>query len=114
MNVSPMEPTDDELIKELKRVRSDVGFRKWIRTRVKIVAALVAFDLIVSLISIAAIIGVRVVQQEGCHRDNDLRRAYINQWQPVLDDAKTKDDPSSRATVQRFEVTFEAFKTHPC
>lgn len=71
----PIEPSDDELLAELKRVRSDLGFRKWISLRVRIVIGLIAFDLMVSVLVVAAVLGVRHVQIENCHGRQQDRAA---------------------------------------
>lgn len=115
---TPEEPqgkvTDPELLNELKRVGSDLGFRRWTRLRVKTVAIFVAIDLAVSCGTAYAIWRIGEVQHEACARDNDLRRAYLQQWRPLLVDAQTKDDPASRATVARFGATLDVFATHDC
>jgi hypothetical protein len=110
----PHEPSDDELLNELKRVRSDLGFRQWISLRVRLVAALVAFDLIVSMLSIAAVIIAGNAQHSACSRDNDLRAAYTAQWQPLLDQAVQKADPEQADLRARFQTGLDGFKQHPC
>jgi hypothetical protein len=116
---SPQEPPteggeDSELLSELKRIKSDLGFRRWTRLRVKTVAILVGLDLFISCGTAYAVWKVDRVQTEACERDNDLRRAYLQQWRPLLVDAQTKDDPASRDVVARFGETLDAFKTHNC
>jgi hypothetical protein len=110
----PVDPTDDELLNELKRIRSDLGFRKWISLRVRIVAALIVFDLLISLLSIAAVAIALNTQHSACVRDNDLRAAYTAQWQPLLDDAIKANDPSTADLRARFQVGLEGFKQHGC
>lgn len=110
----PVEPTDDELLQELKRIRSDLGFRKWISLRVRIVLALVVFDLAVSVLSVTAVGIALNAQHSSCVRDNNLRAAYTAQWQPILDDAKAKNDPAQAGLVHRFEVGLDGFKQHGC
>lgn len=81
------EEDDRELLAELRRVGSDLGFRKWARRRIFLVAALVVLDLLLSVGVVAALIGIRHVQHEACQRDNRLRAAYVDQWTPILVDA---------------------------
>jgi hypothetical protein len=95
--MSPASPTDDELLKELKRVRSDLGFRKWISLRVKIVAALVIFDLVVSVLSVVAIIIVRDVQVSECDHARDNRTVL----RTVVDIATT---PTGGGTVDLTKI----------
>jgi hypothetical protein len=110
----PVEPTDDELLSELKRIRSDLGFRKWISLRVRIVAALILFDLLVSLLSIGAVAVALNAQHSACVRDDDLRAAYTAQWQPLLDEANKANDPSQAEVRQRFQIGLDGFKQHGC
>lgn len=95
--MSPKEPTDAELLTELKRVRSDLGFRNWISLRIKIVAALVAFDLIVSILSIAALVGVYRVQAVECAHSKDNRTVL----RTVVDVATT---PSAGGAVDLTKI----------
>jgi hypothetical protein len=110
----PVEPSDDELVRELRRVRSDLGFRKWIGTRVRVVIALLVFDLIVSCLSIGAFVAATNALHSACVRDDTLRAAYTAQWQPILDGARTQDDPRNRDIVARFQVGLDGFKQHGC
>lgn len=131
MPLSDTPLTDEEqreLLELLRRVTSDLRFRQRARRRFIFLTAIIAFDLLVSVGSVVAIVRsqqaihkVEKVQttsaQEqfvSCQRDNTLRQAYITQWQPILDAAKQADDPKNRDTVQRFSVAFEGFKVHPC
>lgn len=54
-----MAEEEEELVEQLRRVQSDVGFRKQTRHQVKIIALLVVVDLIVSILSITGILFVR-------------------------------------------------------
>lgn len=117
---------DDELLGELKRVGSDLTFRRWTRHRVKIIALLVTFDLLVSVVSVLALLGVHHVQRESCQRDNQLRQAYVAQWQPVLDQppAPLSDNPTAEEkaryeaglqTRQQFQESLKnGFAQHGC
>jgi hypothetical protein len=110
----PVDPTDDELLSELKRIRSDLGFRKWISLRVRIVAALIVFDLLISLLSVGAVAIALNAQHSACVRDDDLRAAYTAQWQPILDGAKQANDPRQVDVVHRFETGLAGFRQHGC
>jgi hypothetical protein len=91
-----------------------MGFRHWTRLRVKTVAALIVLDLLASGVSLFAVWKVSDVQHESCRRDNTLREAYVKQWSPLLEQARERDDPASRDTVERFSRAFEAFAQHDC
>lgn len=110
----PAEPSDAELVRELRRVRSDLGFRKWIGTRVKVVLALLVFDLTVSCLAIGAFVAATNALHSACVRDDALRAAYTAQWQPILDGARTQDDPRNRDIVRRFQFGLDGFKQHGC
>lgn len=46
---------NDPLVEQLSRVQSDLGFRKWTRRRILLVAVLVLVDLLVSVLSVLAL-----------------------------------------------------------
>lgn len=118
--------TDEELLAQLKRVQSDLSFRRWTRKRVFLMAALILIDLIASVGSISAIFIGLHTQHTTCTRDNELRKAYVAQWQPVLDQppAVLPDNatPQQKATYeaqlqtrQRFQDSLNVgFKQHTC
>lgn len=76
---------DDELVEQLRRVDSGLDFRGWTRRRLFALTVFVVLDLFATVVSGAAIFGVVVARHEACVRDNDLRGAYVAQWQPILD-----------------------------
>lgn len=79
---------DDEgdLVTQLKRVESDLTFRRRTRRRVIAIAIVVAFDLVISFLSVAAFLGVRHQQDKDdadvlsrrtadCHSMDDVGSA---------------------------------------
>lgn len=121
------EPTADaELLDELRRVRGDLTWREWVGRMVRRLAIVGVVALVAAVVSLAAVAGVLVGRHEACERDNDLRQAYIEQWQPILDQPTTDLPPNPtdqqrtqyEAMVlvrQRFQASLTGgFATHEC
>lgn len=119
--------SDDELLEELKKVGSSLAFRQQIRRVLRFIAALAVIALLSSIVSIIAYVNVRDYQETACERDNDLRKAYTNQWEPVLaqspkpvpppEDATPEEVADYEAQVEQratFEETLKGFAQHPC
>lgn len=66
------EEGEDELVTQLKRVESDLTFRRRVRRRGLVIAVVVTFDLIVSVLSVAAFVGVHH-QQDRSDADRQER-----------------------------------------
>lgn len=112
---------DAELFKQLVRVSSSLKFRQWVRRVIWLIGAVAVLALLAGMVAIVAVRRVNDLtqkneadQQQNCQQDNRLRAAYLHQWQPLVDDARTKDDPQSRAVVQRFGDSLADFALHPC
>lgn len=119
--------SNDELLEELKRVGSDIGFRLRTRRILQVIGGIAVVALIAACISVGSIIAVRHFQIQGCNRDNALRKAYTDQWSPVLRDSPPPTKPPEDAPQaakdayaaqvrQRvaFEKGLEGFAQHPC
>lgn len=119
--------TDDELLAELKKVGSSVAFRIQVRRILRFIGVVAAVALVASIISVVAFFAVRRYQQEACDRDNALRKAYVDQWGPILKDSPPPEVPPEgsppevveayeRQVQQRatFEKSLEGFAQHPC
>jgi hypothetical protein len=73
--------SDDELTRQLARVGSDLRFRRWVRNIVRVLAVFIALDLLVSVGTVTALVAVRAVQVEACHRsasDRDAVRDVVD------------------------------------
>lgn len=92
-----MKEPDDELLDELKRVGSDLGFRKRVRRSIRAVILFITVDLIISGIAIFALVSVKDVQREACERDNILRKSYVDQWTPLIADNPLPPEPPDDA-----------------
>lgn len=79
-----MNTDDSELVEQLHRVDSSLEFRGWTRRRIVALTVFVVLDLVATLLSSGAIVGVVIARRESCDRDNALRSAYVTMWQPVL------------------------------
>lgn len=126
---------DTDILPWLKRVVSDLDFRGWLKRTLRILVALVIFDLLLSSATVVAIVGVRValnrieavqtqtdhqqIEQDkaakvACERDNTFRAAYVNQWQPILSQpAPPLPDDATDAQKQMFDAqqhTRDAFQ----
>lgn len=71
---------EDPLVEQLKRVQSDLGFRRTTRRRVVAIAAAVVCDLIVSVLSVAAFVGVRHQQEQSADDRTAARRGACIQF----------------------------------
>lgn len=118
---------DEELLVMLKRVGSDVAFRQKTRRWIKMIAAIAIVALLGALISLFAVGAVRYVQKQACERDNELRKAYTNQWEPILSESPLPEPPPEGAPQEAvdaynvqikqratFEASLDAFAQHPC
>jgi len=90
-------PTDEELLKALEKVGSDLVFREKTRRIMRRIFVLTLFSIAVSVISVAALVKIRQVQIEGCNRDNALRQAYVDQWRPIVADSPIPTKPPDDA-----------------
>lgn len=119
--------TDAELLEELKKVGSSLAFRQEIRRVLRRVTIVAGIALLASVVAVAALLAVRSYQQTACDRDNRLRKAYIDQWGPILKDSPPPQIPPEgsppevveayeRQVKQRatFEKSLEGFAQHPC
>lgn len=93
----PIPEDDAELLNELKRVRSEITWRRWVRRRIGIIAIFIAMDLLASLAAGVALYKVFNFQSDACHADNELRRQYVDQWTPLLRDSPQPVDPGPNA-----------------
>lgn len=84
MGEAQQNQTDEELLAELKRVGSDLGFRMQIRKYLKWIGLFLLFNLAISIIAITAFTQMRTFQGKLCENNNEFRRAYVNQWAPIL------------------------------
>lgn len=76
--------SDAQLLDELRRVRGELTWRARVRRWLRWIVATLVIALVASLLALGAFVGVLRARHEACGRDNDLRRAYAAQWQPVL------------------------------
>ncbi len=88
---------DQELLVQLKRVGSDLGFRASVRKYIKWIVIFLIFNLAISCIAIYAFVKVRTIQKDNCDRANDFREAYVHQWKPVLADSPPASPPADDA-----------------
>lgn len=92
--------TDAELLEELKKVGTDLVFRQKTRRIMRRLMALTTFTFVISVISILAYVEVRDVQIAECRRDNELRKAYVDQWRPILADSPKPQKPAEDAPIE--------------
>lgn len=119
-------PEADELTEQLKRVDSSLDFRKWTRRQVRWLMVVGVTALVAALVAVAANVGLQLARVEACERDNDLRREYVAQWQPVLSqpvpplppdatDAQIQMAEASRLVRERFQFSLDhGFALHGC
>lgn len=88
---------DQELLAELRKVGSDLGFRRRIRRIIRGMIALMVVDMFVSILAIYAVSVVRGYQHDACERSNKFREAYVNQWAPIIADSPIPTKPPDDA-----------------
>jgi hypothetical protein len=98
--------SDQELLTELRKVGTDLVFRKKTRKLMRIIFALTAFSVVISVISIFALVSVRTLQVRECQRDNEFRKAYVDQWAPILADSPAPQKPAEDAP-QEVQAAYE-------
>ncbi len=96
---------DDDLVPQLRRVRSDLSFRSRVRLGGWLILVFVVVDLFTTAGVVVALLGLQHVQHEACQRDNVLRAAYVAQWQPILDIPPT---PLAKDATEEQRRAFEA------
>lgn len=95
--------TDDaELVEQLKRVQSDVGFRNWTRHRMFLVVVLVAFDLLISVLSITAIVLIRQQDSERIADTNARRIAFCHSLDDIGTAAEAAANGAAEGTLKTF------------
>lgn len=121
-------PSDDELLEELRKVGSSLAFRQQVRRLLKIIGAVALVALVASVLAVSAYLKVRDYQQVACDRDNALRKAYTDQWVPVLAESAPPTKPpegSPQEVIDAYEAQIETrrvfeeglnkgFAQHPC
>lgn len=105
------EDRDAELLEELRNVGSSLAFRNSIRRVMKFVVILTAASVIASVISIVALIGIRKIQVRECERDNEFRKAYVDQWTPILADSPRPEKPPADASKEVKEAYERSIRT---
>lgn len=94
--------SDGPLVEQMKRLQSDLTFRRKTRRRVAVIAAVVVFDLLVSFFSVAAFLGVRHQQEQAktdslarrtadCHAMDDVGTAIKAGLSVLPDDPRTAE-----------------------
>lgn len=118
--------TDDDLVGQMKRVRSDLSFRKWTRKRIFLSLCLIFVDLLTTALSVYAISLNRNLAVETCKRDNVFREAYVNQWKPILTlpplslpagatpEVKAQYNAQEVLRIRFNESLTKDFAIHPC
>lgn len=128
MNQSSPENTDEELLEELRRVGSDLGFRVRARKAFWIIFGFIAFDLLVSGLAVFALIRVVEVQHSSCKANNEFRQAYVDQWTPIIAESPPPVKPpadSPQEVLDAYAVQVKTrkifidglnnnFAQHPC
>lgn len=102
---------DAELLEELRNVGSSLAFRNSIRRVMKFVVILTAASVITSIISIVALLGIRQIQVRECKRDNEFRKAYVDQWTPILADSPVPEKPPADAPKEAKEAYERSIRT---
>lgn len=92
--------SEGELLEQLRKVGSDLGFRMRARKLFKILIAFVAFDLLISGVAVLALVQVRRIQVTVCQRDNTFRQSYVNQWEPLIADNPPPTPPPNDASPE--------------
>jgi hypothetical protein len=75
-----------------------------------------SLDLVASILSVGAIVLIREVQLDNCHRDNTLRAANVQLWEGVILQAQQNTaNPPDPKQVQGFEdLLHQNFAPHAC
>ncbi len=106
---------DAELLKELRRVRSDISFRKWTKRRLVFIIAVVILDLLATILSTTALVLVHSNQLANCHRDNTLRAAQVQLWEGVIVQAQQTNQHTDPQQIKSFEDSLhQQFAQHGC
>jgi hypothetical protein len=105
----PESPSEEELLTELRKVGSDLNFRMRSRRATRIIGGIAVVALLGALGSGYAIMENRQTQNEACERDNTFRKAYVDQWTPLIADNPLPDPPPENAP-QEVKEAYEANK----
>jgi hypothetical protein len=89
--------TDQELLEELRRVGSDLGFRMQVRKYLKWILLVGAVFVLVSVASGVALVRTFSFSKQLCENSNKFREAYVNQWEPIIADNPLPDPPPEDA-----------------
>lgn len=83
-----MNDVESDLVGELRRVKSDLGFRSWTRHRMAAIAFFVVLDIVASVIAITALVQVNAqrkqTNQQICQSQNRGRAGSRELWAQLI------------------------------
>lgn len=89
--------TDAELLEQLRRVGTDLGFRLQVKKYIKWVLLGVGVFVVFSIFATVAFVRTLSFSKRLCENSNEFRQAYVDQWEPIIADNPLPDPPPEDA-----------------